>query len=199
MGPAELPAELHHRLVWLIAAALRHYMVQQHGLAAPDAAIAEVSAGLIAAHDEGEGLEPRAMRLARRLQAQSRLTGQILLRVLSDGVLPLFIAGLAVRNGLDHNATWEVISDPRGRGPAILLRAAGLERDEAAATLLALSSHGRLFSGTEGDTAAAQLELYDSIGDSAARDILRLWQADPFYRACVARLSTRARPASEAA
>ena len=34
MGQVELPAELQHKLVWIVAAALRHYIVQQHRLAA---------------------------------------------------------------------------------------------------------------------------------------------------------------------
>ena len=32
MGQVDLPAELQHKLVWLVAAALRHYIVQQHRL-----------------------------------------------------------------------------------------------------------------------------------------------------------------------
>src|SRR4051812_45663546 len=39
MGQVELPAELQHKLVWIVAAALRHYIVQQHRVGAVDAAI----------------------------------------------------------------------------------------------------------------------------------------------------------------
>ena len=42
----ELPAELQHKLVWMVAAALRHYIVQQHGVAAVDAAIEETASAL---------------------------------------------------------------------------------------------------------------------------------------------------------
>ena len=89
-----------------------------------------------------------------------------------------------------------MLSDPRGRGPALLLRAAGVGRDESAAILLALNSRGALFSGVEGEAAAAQLELYDSIDDASAQEVLRLWQAHPAYRASVARISTRVRSAA---
>ena len=37
------------------------------------------------------------------------------------------------------------------------------------------------------------------VPEAAAKDVLRLWQAHPSYRASVARISTRARPAAEAA
>ena len=88
MGQVELPAELQHKLVWLVAAALRHYIVQQHGLAAVDDIIEEAAGGLIALHDEGAILEAHATRLALRLAATDRLDGAKLLCMLSEGLLP---------------------------------------------------------------------------------------------------------------
>lgn len=200
IGHIDLPAELQHRLVWLVAAALRHYLVQQHGLSAVDGPIEGATADFIARYDEGVGLEAVAARLARRLHGAGRLDGALLSRVLSEGMLPVFIAGLGVLAGLSHGAAWEVLSDPRGRGPALLLRAAAIARDDAAAILLLLNTRGRLFSGAEGDAAAEQLDLYDSIDETAAAEVLRLWQGDPAYRTSVARISTRARAsAAEAA
>lgn len=193
LGHVDLPAELQHKLVWLVAAALRHYLTQLQGLRAVDAAIESAAAAFVADYDEGAGLEALASRLTRRLHAAGRLDGALLSRMLGEGALPLFIAGLGVLSGLDHLAAWEVLSDPRGRGPALLLRAASVEREEAAAILLLLNTRGRLFSGVEGDAAADQLELYDSLDAGTAADVLRLWQADPAYRASVARISTRAR------
>lgn len=199
MGQVELPAELQHRLVWLVAASLRHYIVQQHGLAAVDGIIEEAAGALIAMHDEGATLEAHATRLALRLAAAERLDGALLLRMLSEGLLPLFIAGAGALTGLDYAATWEVIADPRGRGPAILLRAAGVAREDAAAILLLANSNGPLVSGTEGDATADQLELYDSLDRATAEEVLTLWRAAPGYRTAVARVSTRGRPAAEAA
>jgi uncharacterized protein (DUF2336 family) len=199
MGRVELPADLQHRLVWLVAAALRHYIVQQHRIAAVDGAIEQAASALLAGYDEGDGFEARAMRLARRLHRAGRLNGALLARLLGEGALPLFVAGAAALAALDYAAAWEVLSDPRGRGPALLLRAAGTARPDAAAILLLLNAHGRLFSGSEADATEAQLELFDGVGEDDARDVLRLWQADPGYRASVARLSTRTRPPAEAA
>jgi hypothetical protein len=119
--------------------------------------------------------------------------------MLAEGMLPLFIAALATRCGLEHDATWEVIADPRGRGPAILLRAASLSREKAASILLLANSRGPLVSGAEEGATAAQLELFDSLDPASAAEVLRLWRADPAYRASVARVSTRSRPAAEAA
>jgi len=196
MGRVELPAELQHRLVWVVAAALRQYIVQQHQVAAVDAAVEAAAGTIIAGYDEGATLEALAMRLARRLHHAARLDGAALAAIIEDGMLPFLLAGLSVLCNLDQAAAWEVLSDPRGRGPALLLRAAGIDRDEAAAILLALNTRGVLFTGTEGEAAAGQLELYDSIDRDSAQEVLRLWQAHPAYRASVARISTRVRSAA---
>jgi hypothetical protein len=55
-----------------------------------------------------------------------------------------------------------------------------------------------LVSGAEGEATAAQLDLFDTLDDAAARDVLRLWQAHPAYRASIARISTRTRSAEAA-
>jgi uncharacterized protein (DUF2336 family) len=201
LAQTELPAELQHRLVWMIAAALRQYMVQQHPVSSreADAAIAEAAAAFIADYDEGATLEAVCLRLARRLGQLQRLEDGLFARMLEEGMLPLFVAGIGVRAALDYGSAWEVLSDPRGLGPAILLRAASFERNHAAAIFLILNSRGRMFSGQEGDASADQLEIFEATDQSLARDILRLWQVDPGYRAAVARLSTRVRSASEAA
>src|SRR5436190_991961 len=119
----ELPAELQHRLIWMTAAALRHYMVEHHGAASVDAAIEAAAGEMIAGYDESERIEARAEALVRRLHRKGRI---------------------------------------------------------------------------EGDDAAEQLEFYDTLDVDSARDVLRLWRADPAYRAYVAQLSTRGRPAASA-
>ena len=78
-------------------------------------------------------------------------------------------------------------------------RAAGIGREHAAAILLLANSNGPLVSGTEGDATAVQLELYDSLDRASAEEVLTLWRAAPGYRIAVARVSTRGRPAAEAA
>lgn len=200
IGQVDLPPQLQHRLVWMIAAALRHYLVQQHSVAVPDGPVARAAASALSTHDEGASLEVRSERLVKRLQTARRLTPSLLVQALDHGLLPLFLAGTAALTGTDYSAAWEILSDPQGRGPAILLRAAGFQREDAAAAFLALSSLGPVFSGREGENAVTQLELFDRLSDAAAVEVLRLWQVDPAYRTAVARLSTRGRrSAAEAA
>lgn len=196
MAQTELPAEIQHRLVWMIAAALRQYVVERHQLpaGAADAAIAAASLAMIASYDEGASLEACCMRLVRLLDRTDLLDDALLARSLEQGILPLFVAGISLRCSLDYQAGWEVLADPRGRGPSLLLRAASVERTAAASMLLILNSRGRLFSGAEADATAEQLDLFDATDANAAREILHLWQVDPGYRSAIARLSTRNRP-----
>jgi hypothetical protein len=179
----ELPAELEHQLVWTVAAALRRYMIERHDVdpAAADAAIAAAASALLADYDEGEGIDARCHRLVRRLNEQGRLDGALPLRALGEGNLPLFLAALGVRSGLDSASAWELLSEPSGRGSVLLLRAAGIGRPEAGAMLLALA-------GDEAATAPL-LDLYDATGGDEALRLLTLWRADPGYRAALVRLA----------
>lgn len=180
LARVELGAELQHRIVWAVAAALRLYLTGEQGVdpAEADRAIAGSAASLLAGYDEGRTIDATASRLARRLDHLARLDDALVVRALAEGGLPLFLAALAVRAGLAQEAVWELLSEPTGRGAALLLRASDIARDAAGAILLQLG----------GDTVEAQLDLYDTLGSAEAADSLGLWQADPGYRAAIARL-----------
>jgi hypothetical protein len=180
----DLPAEVAHALVWTVAAALRTYLVARHSVApaAADGAVASAAAVLLARHDEGAGADALARRLALGLAERARLDDPLLVRSAEEGALPLLLAGLSLRTGLDPQALWELLADSDGRGPAILLRAADLERPAAASILLAL--------GGREDSAEAQLDLFDSLDPAEARRRILLWTLDPAYRSAVARLAS---------
>ena len=178
----DLSAELEHHLVWAVAAALRAYMIGRHGAdpAACDGAVAAAGVRLLSRHDEGETVEARAMRLALALR-DAGLSDEdgLLARALTHGSLPLFLALLALRTGLTAAAVWELLS--AAAGPPLLLRAAGLAREEAATILLAW--------GLSEASLGGALDRLDSTPPEMARSLLTLWLADPGYRAAVARLA----------
>lgn len=179
---SDLPAELEHHLVWTVAAALRRYMIEQHNVepAACDTAVATAARRVLTGHDEGETAEARAMRLALALrQAGGLEEAGLLARALTQGSLPLFLSILALRTGLGVAAAWELFS--AASGPILLLRAAGVARDEAANILLTW--------GMPEAALAAALDRLDGTSPEAARALLTLWLADPGYRAAVARLA----------
>ena len=179
----ELAAELEHRLAWRVAAALRAYMIDLHSIPSQiaDEILVPAAERLLGDYDEGDSLEARCMRLVRRLSELGRLEDDMLKRTLTEGSLPLFLAAIAVRAGLHRDAAWEIVSDPSGRGSALLLKACAVEREQAASILLGLAASE--------DRIAAQLDLFDATSAEAARAALRLWQVDPFYREALAEIA----------
>ena len=68
----DLPAELHHRLVWWVAAALRERVARRRRcVAALDRALSDAAQRSLAAYDEGDRLEAAAMRFAAAIDAQA--------------------------------------------------------------------------------------------------------------------------------
>lgn len=186
IGRSDLPAELEHRLVWTVAAALRRYLVETRQLAADtvDAAVAAAASDLLSGYDEGESLGGQAAALVRGLAASGRLSDDLVTGFLDAGNLPLFVAALAARAAIDADGVWELISDPEGLGPALVLRAAGIARANAAAALLRLA---------EGEAAAARLvERFDALDEPEARRRLTLWTLDGAYREALARFEASA-------
>lgn len=183
LAGGDLPAEVAHGLAWTVAAALRTYLVERHAVApaAADSAVTAAAAAWLGGYDEGLGADSLARRLALRLDERGRLDDALLVQAAAEGVLPLFLAGLSLRTGLDLQALWELLPDDSGRGTPIVLRAALVGRESAAAMMLHLS-------GRE-EAVGAQLDVYDSLDAEEARRHVLLWRLDPAYRAAVARLA----------
>jgi uncharacterized protein (DUF2336 family) len=182
LARTELGAEFQHRVIWAVAAALRRYLTVEQRVPpqAADRAIAACANRILAAYDEGRTIDSVALRLSRRLYQESRLDDVLILRSLGEGGLPFFIAALSVRTSLAQEAVWELLSEPSGRGAALLLSAAEVARSEAGAILLRLG----------GDRIEVQIDIYDSLDRGEAGTMLGLWQADPGYRAAIARLNS---------
>ena len=184
LASGDLPAEVAHGLAWTVAAALRTYLIARHHVlpAAADGAVTAATSALLGRYDEGAGADALSRRLALRLEERGRLDDALLVRAAGEGALPLLLAGLSLRTGLEVEAVWELLPDSSGRGPAILLRAARVERDSAAAILLHLA-------GRE-EAVGAQLDVYDGLDPEQAFHHILLWRLDPAYRAAIARLAS---------
>jgi uncharacterized protein (DUF2336 family) len=180
----ELPAEIEHRLVWTVAAALRSYLLERHAIvpSGADAVLTAAVAARLAAHDESESLEARCLMLVRHLDRLDRLGTLFIARSLEGG-LSLLLAAVAVRCGLTADSAWEILSDPENRGAALLLRAAGLGRAEAGPILFALSG---MVGTNDEEELAGQIDLLDTLGGEEARAALDIWRIDPAYRAAIA-------------
>ena len=132
--PASLPADVQHRLVWRVAAALR----ELDDMAA-DRAIAQAAVRSLAAYDEGDRPEVLAMRLAAAIDARPAELGPLLLETLGDRGLQLFAAVLAHALGMDHDQLRAMVVEPEGERLWLALRAVALDRATIAQVALALS------------------------------------------------------------
>jgi uncharacterized protein (DUF2336 family) len=184
VGRSDLPADLRHRLLWTVAAALRRYVIHRHRLdpAVADAAIAAAASATLPGYDEADGVEARAMRLAGLLAARGRLDGAVAAQAAEEGNLAFLLALLAVRGDVGFDAAWDLLADVDGGGAPLLLRAADLDRPVAASILLRLAP---------GDAAAAaRLDRYDTLSEADVARLLAPWRADPAYRQAIAELAS---------
>ena len=136
-GGSELPAELHHRLVWWIAATIRNE--QQTNTRETDRAITDAAGRSLAAHDEGERADAVAMRLAGAMDARPNELAAVLVESIGDRRLSLFIAVLAHALGIAFDQARAITLDPDGDRLWLALRAIDMDRPTIAKIGLALS------------------------------------------------------------
>lgn len=190
-GPStrtDLPAELHHRLVWWVAAALRGRLGEGDVAEPLDRALAEAAQRSLSAHDEGERLEAVAIRLATAIDARPDEIGALLQESLSDRNLPLFTALFARALGLDYAAARKVVLDPEGERLVLGLRAIGVERPTLAQIALLL---------TEADPRRSEETLPDTVDAASALEPIQAQarlaplRLHPHYRAALMALDER--------
>jgi hypothetical protein len=123
---SDLPAELHHRLVWVVAAAIR----AQHGESAPaaDNALVEAAQRSLAAHDEGDRLEGAAVRLASAIDAHPGELPDLLIGAIEDRRLALFIALLAHACAISYAQAQQLVLDRDPAQLAVALKALDVPR-----------------------------------------------------------------------
>lgn len=123
LAQTDLPAELHHRLVWWVAAALH----EEAGDPAARA-LAEAAQRSLAAHDEGDRLEAAVMRLAIAIDASPDELAEHLREALGDRRVTLFAGLLAHALGIDYGAARDIMLDPASGRLWVALRALDFDR-----------------------------------------------------------------------
>ncbi len=183
----ELPAETHHALAWGVAAGLRHYLVATHGLGAlaVDHAIAQAVGHALAGLDEEQAPAALAMRLARALARAGALDDVAIVDMLAAGHPLIFVASLATRVGIAFADAWDMAVDGGGDRLGVLLRAAGVARDEAVASLALL----RAADGRDAAAAGAAIQSlaagYALLDAGTADEAVRRWRLEPCYRRAI--------------
>lgn len=138
--PSDLPAELHHRLIWWIAATIREASVAENGEdGSTDRAIVDAAQRSLGAHDEGDRAEAIAMRLASAIDARPGELAPLLIEALRDRRLLLFIACLARALDLDYESARAIVLEPEGDRLWLASRALDLDRATVARIGLSLA------------------------------------------------------------
>lgn len=179
----ELPAELHHRLVWWVAAAIR----EQLGPSAADRRIVEAAVRALADHDEGDRLESAAMRLAATIDPQPAELATVLRHALGDRRVALVIALLGHALGIDYATMRQIVLDG-GEQLWLALRGAGLDRTTVARIGLSLYEADPR---RDVEAFADQLEAIAAVTPDEARGALAPLRLHPDFRAAMAELEKR--------
>ncbi len=179
----ELPAELHHRLVWWVAAAIR----EQLETPAADRSVAEAALRALAEHDESDRVESAAERLAAAVAPEPAELSAVLTHALGDRRIALFIALLSHTLGIDFASVRDMMFDS-GEQLWLALRAAGLDRAAIARIGLSLCEADPR---RDVETFADQLDAIVAVTPDQARTALAPLRLHPDFRAAMAALERR--------
>ena len=185
-GGALLPAELQHKLVWWVAAAIRPTTPD----ADADRAIAEAATRSLTSHDEGERIEAVATRLAAAVDARADELGPLLLEVLGDRRLSLFTGVLAHAVGIDYEQARDVVLEPEGECLWLALRAVRLDRPTIARIALTLADADPR---RDIEAFADRLDRIAAVEPAEARLALAPETLDRDFRAAIAALARSGR------
>lgn len=184
LSQTDLPADLHHRLLWWVAAALR----RTPALAAVDRyllldrALCEAAQRALAAYDDGDRLEAAALRFAAALDPQPEELAELLVESLGDRRLVLFTALLAHALSLSYPAARDLVLDPGAERLWLGLRALDLDREAIAHIGYALCEADPR---RDIEQFADLLDTIAAIAPEQARDAVASLRLHPEYRAAL--------------
>lgn len=189
----ELGPDLAKRMFLWVSDALRGFIIDHFGLdkATVDALLREAAPF----QPEAPPVAPEASsadKLAEALDAERKITPDMLVDAMAQGEINLFVAMFKRVTGLPRDLVLRLLFEAQGDGLAVASKAVGLER-RAFLSLLDLSRKARPPGTTrpagERDSAPA---LFDAISREAAARALRKWQRNSDYVPAVQDLKRKA-------
>lgn len=188
----DLPADLHHRLVWWVAAVLGERIgdVADGALPVLDRALSDAAQRSLGVYDEGSRLEAAAMRFAAAIDAPAEELPRLLVEALGDRRIVLFIALFAHALGVGYPIAREIVLDSAADRLWLALRALDLGRETVAQIGFALCEADPR---RDVERFADRLDSILAVSVDDARAAIAPLRLDPDYRAALLALSgTRA-------
>lgn len=182
LDATDLPPPVQQRLVWRVAAAIRHWIGRQPGgtNAGIDRAMAMTTAAMLADLAMHPGLDDAALLLARALLPAGLADEDVLVALAAEGQVAVAVAALALRVGIGMSAAWDMVLNPDGATLVLLLRAAGLTRPAAAALLLRWPD-----GAAPGERIGERIGGFDALPATAADAAMDLHRLEPAYVAAL--------------
>jgi len=191
LARTDLPSGPHRRLLWAVAAALRHYMIHQHGMAEgrADLLLVDAVSGLLTEHEDEDTLEGRAEALADLLWHRKLIDDALLLGALEEGWLALFTAAVAKRAGIDAAGVWSMLLEPSGTMLGTILRAIDCERTTAVTILWRVATAEAVAE----EVVIERADAFDALTVREAAEAVLIWRLDPNYRRAVLEIGENGR------
>lgn len=185
---SDLSASSDRQLVWTVAAALREYGVQVHGIEASalDPAISDTASAMIDARDDMQSAEFIATRLAGRLHRAGLADDGLLVESLNSARLGLYVALLAIRADMAFDIAWEMTVMSDAASHMLLLKSVGVERDPASHVLVAMNRALLAEDRLADERTAGWMESYDGLQPADIERAMRPWRLDRDYRDAIA-------------
>lgn len=186
----DLPAELHHRLVWWVAAALG----EEYGFAAEDdielleRALTDAALRSLGAHDEGDRLEVATMQLARAIDPNPQELVALMVDAFDDRHPEFACALVAHALGMDFDLAREIMLDPVADRLWLALRALDFKRPAIARIGLALCEAD---AGRDVEAFADRMETIVAVSVEEARQALAPLRRQPDFRQAALALARR--------
>jgi len=183
LARSDLPPELAHRMYWWVSAALRRRILMEFEISEEvlDAALQRATRQAVVEMEDGQSLQARAHKLARRLQELGELTDTFLLQVLRQQRIALFLAGICERAQVDSRIGWCIISGRNLESFIVLARAVGMAREVMAHIVLLLGQVNNPLAMQKPEVLTTILKLFDELDPAKAERVLKLWQLDASY------------------
>ncbi len=191
---ADLPPDLAHKMFWWVGAALREFILNDYDLSAHviEPVIEGATAAGLARHaeDREQGIRASAHRLAGAMDTTGNLNIPVLIRLLEQGRIQAFMAGLAQLSGVSFDTVDRIVLDQGGEALALICRMIGTDRNQFTRMSLLIKKIA-VHPPQRVEEVERIASLFDEVDEERAAVAMYYWQQESPLRDAVDALRRR--------